>query len=97
MEIIEIVSYNQSERITEVVFRMVNDEEDMIRTDVIENSYFEEFGFDYLSPLTDFLFEDEGEDPNDDFFDYIDEEDLKTFLNEYYVVYPEKLPKPEYE
>ena len=97
MEIIEIVSYNQSERITEVVFRMVNDEEDMIRTDVIENSYFEEFGFEYLSPLTVFLFEDEGEDPNDDFFDYIDEEDLKTFLNEYYVVYPEKLPKPEYE
>ena len=43
MEIIEIVSYNQSERITEVVFRMVNDEEDMIRTDVIDNSYFEEY------------------------------------------------------
>ena len=43
------------------------------------------------------MFEDEGDDPNDDFFDYIDEEDLKTFLNEYYVVYPEKLPKPEYE
>ena len=97
MEILEIVSYNQSEKVTEVVFRLVNDEDDMIRTDVIENIFFDEFGFDYLSPVTGFLFEDEGEDPEDDFWDYIDEDDLKSFLNEYYVVYPEKLPLPEFE
>lgn len=97
MEILEIVSYNQSEKVTEVVFRLVNDEEDMIRTDVIENMFFEEFGFDYLSPITSFLFEDEGEDPDDNFLDYIDEDDLISFLNEYYVVYPDKLPDPEFE
>lgn len=97
MEILEIVSYNQTEKITEVTFRLVNDEEDMLRIDVIENEYFDEFGFDFLQPMTDFLFEDEGEDQNDDFWDYIDEDDLKSFLNEYYVVYPEKLPNAEYE
>jgi hypothetical protein len=97
MEILEIISYNQTEKITEVVFRLVNDEEDMVRTDVIENTFFDEFGFDYLSPITNFLLEDDGEDPDDDFWDYIDEDDLKSFLNEFYVVYPEKLPLPEFE
>lgn len=97
MEILEIISYNQTEKITEVVFRLVNDEEDMVRTDVIENTFFDEFGFDYLSPITNFLLEDDGEDPDDDFWDYIDEDDLKSFLNEFYIVYPEKLPLPEFE
>jgi hypothetical protein len=69
----------------------------MVRTDVIENTFFDEFGFDYLSPITNFLLEDDGEDPDDDFWDYIDEDDLKSFLNEFYVVYPEKLPLPEFE
>lgn len=97
MEILEILSYSQTEKITEVTFRLVNDEEDMLRSDVIENTYFDEFGYDYLSPIVDFLFEDEGEDPDDNFLDYIDEDDLKSFLNEYYVVYPDKLPQAEFE
>lgn len=97
MEILEILSYSQTEKITEVTFRLVNDEEDMLRNDIIENTYFDEFGYDYLSPIVDFLFEDEGEDTNDDFLDYIDEDDLKSFLNEYYVVYPDKLPSAEFE
>jgi hypothetical protein len=95
MEILEIISYNQTEKITEVTFRLVNDDEDMLRIDVIENEYFDEFGFDFLQPMTDFLSEEE--DSVDDFWDYIDEDDLKSFLNEYYVVYPEKLPNAEYE
>lgn len=97
MEILEILSYSQTEKITEVTFRLVNDEEDMLRNDIIENTYFDEFGYDYLSPIVDFLFEDEGEDTSDDFLDYIDEDDLKSFLNEYYVVYPDKLPSAEFE
>ena len=59
MEIVEIISYHQSENITEVTFRLMNDDEDMVRTDVIENSFFEEFGFDYLAPVTDWLFEED--------------------------------------
>ena len=48
MEIVEIISYHQSENITEVTFRLMNDEEDMVRTDVIENNFFEEFGYETL-------------------------------------------------
>ena len=40
--------------------------------------------------------EDEWDDDDDD-FDYIQNEDtLTAFLNEYYIVYPKKLPKSEY-
>jgi hypothetical protein len=97
MEIIEIVSYHQNEKITEVVFRAVNDDEDMVRTDEIENTYFDEFGYGFLAPVSDFLFEDEDYEGDDDFLDYIDEDDLMSFLYEFYVVYPEKLPPSEYE
>jgi hypothetical protein len=97
MEILEIISHHQSETVTEVIFRLVNDDEDVVRKDEIENTYFDEFGYDFLSPIADFMFEDETDDNNDDFWQYIDEDDLKSFLNEYYVVYPEKLPKPEFE
>lgn len=97
MEILEIVSYNQNDNTTEVVFKMVNDDEDMVRIDVIENSFFDEFGFEHLAPIKEYFYDDEDENVDDEFSDYLDEDDLKTFLNEYYVVYPEKLPKPEYE
>lgn len=98
MEILEVVSYHQTEKITEVTFRLINDESDMIRTDIIENTFFDEFGYEYLSPVADFLFDDDNE--FGDSFDgpeYVDEDDLTSFLNEYYIVYPEKLPQPEYE
>lgn len=97
MEILEIVSYHQSEKVTEVVFRMVNDDDDMVRTDVLENTYFEEFGYDYLAPVAEFLFEDEEFDNDFGASDYLDEDDLISFLNEFYIVYPEKLPSSEYE
>lgn len=97
MEILEIVSYHQSEKVTEVVFRMVNDDDDMVRTDVLENTYFEEFGYDYLAPVAEFLFEDEEFDNDFGASDYLDEDDLISFLNEFYIVYPEKLPASEYE
>lgn len=97
MEILEIVSYHQSEKVTEVVFRVMNDDDDMIRTDAIENTYFEEFGYDYLAPMSDFLFEDDDFDGDFGSSEYLDEDDLMSFLNEFYVVYPEKLPPSEYE
>jgi hypothetical protein len=41
--------------------------------------------------------EDEDSDEwGDDEYDYIENEsNLMSFLNEYYVVYPKKIPKPE--
>jgi len=78
-----------------VEFRTYDDDEDNIREDFIEYSYFEEFGYENkdLSILEDFVGED---DWDDDIYDYIDEEKLITFINEYYVVFPDKLPKKQF-
>lgn len=97
MEIVEIISYHQSENITEVTFRLMNDEEDMVRTDVIENNFFEEFGYDYLAPVTDWLFEEDSLEINNEFLEYLDEDELILFLNEFYIVYPDKIPPAEFE
>lgn len=97
MEIVEIISYHQSENITEVTFRLMNDEEDTVRTDVIENNFFEEFGYDYLAPVTDWLFEEDLLEISNEFPEYLDEDELILFLNEFYVVYPEKIPPSEFE
>lgn len=97
MEIVEIISYHQSENITEVTFRLMNDEEDMVRTDVIENNFFNEFGYDYLAPVTDWLFEQDSTETEDDFSDYLDEDELMGFLNEFYIVHPNKIPPAQYE
>lgn len=97
MEILEIVSYHQNENITEVVFRLVNDDADTVRTDIIENTYFDEFGYDYLAPVSDYSFEDDDFFINEEFSEYLDEDDLLAFLNEYYIVYPDKLPTSEFE
>ena len=48
--------------------------------------------------LESILDDDEKDDWDDDDYDYIDDEyDLILFLNEYYVVYPKKIPKSEFK
>lgn len=100
MEIIEILSHyiDKYQNIINVEFRVFGDDDDMIREDIIEYTYFEEFGFDNKKDLN--IFEgdlDEEDEWESDDYDYIENEDsLMTFLNEYYVVYPKKLPKAEY-
>jgi hypothetical protein len=37
------------------------------------------------------------EEWEDESYDYMDEDKLISFLNEYYIVYPKKLPKPEFK
>jgi hypothetical protein len=100
MEIIEILSHyiDKYQNIINVEFRVFGDDDDMIREDIIEYTYFEEFGFDNKKDLHIFeeVLDEEDEWESDD-YDYIENEDsLMTFLNEYYVVYPKKLPKAEY-
>jgi hypothetical protein len=100
MEIIEILSHyvDKHQNIINVEFRISGDDDDMIREDIIEYTYFEEFGFDNKKDFH--IFEevlDEEDEWGDDDYDYIENEDtLTSFLNEYYVVYPKKLPKAEY-
>lgn len=98
MEISEIVSYyiHENKRSLEVSFRLVNDDEDEVRNDVLSIDEAEDFGYDLIQEGFD-LFDDEDSDDFDDLddFDTIDEETLITYLNEYYIVNPTKLPKPE--
>jgi hypothetical protein len=98
MEIRELVSYylyEDTKRI-EVTFKLSLDSEDEVRNDIINLEEAEEFGYNIVEDNNDFFqFDDEeDEDDFDDFVD-IDEDLLISFLNEYYIVNPNKLPKPE--
>jgi hypothetical protein len=101
MEVVEIVTHyiDKTQNLINVEFRLLGDEEDEIREDLIEYSFFEEFGFDNHKNFDIFesLLEEEDEWEEDD-YDYINNEDnLISFLNEYYIVYPKKLPKVNYK
>jgi hypothetical protein len=99
MEIKEIVSYflNSESNILEVSFRTFDDEDDVLRTDNIDYSITEEYGFVLESEIFGF-YDDEFDD--DEVFDEelkieLDEDELVSFLNEYYEINPKSLPKPE--
>ena len=96
MEVVEIVGHyiDKNQNLINVEFRLIGDEDDIIREDLIEYSFFEEFGFDNSKNFD--IFEevlDEEDEWGDDEYDYINEENLISFLNVYYIVYPKKLPK----
>jgi hypothetical protein len=100
MEIKEIVSYflNADSNILEVSFRTIDDEDDVLRTDNIDYSVTEEYGFVLESDT--FGFYDSEFDEEEDLFEEdskieLDEDELISFLNEYYEINPKSLPKPE--
>ena len=98
MEVAEIISHHidKIQNIIIVEFKLFGDDDDIVREDFIEYSFFEEFGFDNNNTDLDFLIEED--EWEDDDVDYItNEESLISFLNEYYVVYPKKLPKTQYK
>lgn len=100
MEVKELVSFyvDETSNILEVTFRTIDDSEDEIRQDTIEIENLGEFE-------ADFLFEKVriNEDFDDEFdynmYDNLDNgigfDEVISFLNEYYLVYPNRLPKPE--
>jgi hypothetical protein len=100
MEIKEIVSYflNAESNILEVSFRTIDDEDDVLRTDNIDYSVTEEYGF-VLESDTFGFYDTEFEDEEDLFEEEskieLDEDELISFLNEYYEINPKSLPKPE--
>ncbi len=97
MEIRELVSYylyEDTKRI-EVTFKLTLDSEDEVRNDIINLEEADEFGYKLINDNNDFFqFDDEEEEDFGDFID-MDEDLLISFLNEYYIVNPNKLPKPE--
>jgi hypothetical protein len=97
MEIKEIVSYflNPTSNTLEVTFRTIDDEDDSIRTDNIDYSIVEEYGFsvEVEYDITEEMDEDELWEKN--YIVELDEDELTSFLNEYYEVNPTSLPKSE--
>jgi len=103
MEIREIVSYyiNNVTDTLEVSFRTLDDADNQLRNDEIPLVEITAFGYDIIKSDSEFL--DEFSDEDDDFFesflsdnlDYIDHQELLSFLNEYYTIYQDKLPKSE--
>lgn len=98
MEVIEIVSHflNRDSNVLRVEFRCMGDEIDEVRTDVIEYTYVEEFGYDSSVDFDEYFdeYEEDEWDYDDDSDELMDEDTLLSFLNEYYVVYP-NLPDAE--
>jgi len=97
MEIQELIFFylHENSNQVEVQFRLNIDSDEEIRTDLIDLNEATDFGFDLI--MEDYtLNEDEDEE---EFYwlesPSIDEDNLISFMNEYYIVNPDKLPKPE--
>jgi len=95
MEILEVVSYfiNHSKDTIEVRFRTTDDSDEEIRIDEIDLKESDDFGFNLI--IEDYGFYDDEEDDliNED---DVDESELLSFLNEYYLIYPERIPEKDF-
>jgi hypothetical protein len=101
MEIAEIISYrvDLKSNILDVSFRLMEDDDETVREDRIDFSDAEEYGYELLTEDIDvfegfFTDEDDYEEENYDDDAVLDEDELLSFLNEYYTVNPKNLPKP---
>jgi hypothetical protein len=101
MEIVYIISHHvdKVQNMIVVEFKSLGDDEDIVREDFIEYSYFEEFGYDKKEKFDIFesMFDEEDDEWENDEYDYMNEDELISFLNEYYIVYPKKIPKPQFK
>jgi len=79
------------EEVLEISFRTNTDTEDLSRESSIPYEDITDFGYNFHSEF------DEESDMEDDFDDdfYLDENEILSFLNEYYTLFIDKLPKPE--
>lgn len=97
MEIQELIFFylHENSKTIEVQFRLSIDSEDEFRTAFIDIDESVDFGYELITEDIDLYEEDEEDElywfdsPN------IDEDNLISFLNEYYVVFPDKMPKIE--
>jgi hypothetical protein len=101
MEIKELVSYylNDLSKTLDVTFRTTLDGEDEIREDKINFDEITNFGYDFVSDTTDnyraLLDEDYEDDDYEEDKIFVDDQEVTSFLNEYYLIYPTKLPDSE--
>lgn len=97
MEIREIISYSvdKEKNLLEVNFRILEDDEDVRRTDTIDYSIVSEYGYELETESFDFFSLDDEIEENLNEIE-LDEEELFNFLNEYYLVNPQYIPKADF-
>jgi len=101
MEIKELVSYyiNETSHMLEVTFRTLTDNDDEIRTDQIVLEEIETFGYNISNNFKEDFYDDDDEEFEDMFDNFedeeLDEDEIVSFLNEYYLIYPKKLPEAQ--
>lgn len=97
MELQELIFFylHENTNTIEVQFRLNIDSEEEIRTDFIDLNEASDFGYELI--MEDYDLQEDEEDEENYWLESpsVDEDNLLIFLNEYYVVNPEKLPKPE--
>ena len=101
MEIKDLESFyiNESSQTLDVTFRILSDNDDEIRADQIDLSETKTFGYNFSKDDTDDLWDKDDDD--EDYFDTygeefdMDEEEMISFLNEYYLIYPNRLPNTQ--
>jgi hypothetical protein len=101
MEIKELESFyiNETSQTLDVTFRILSDNDDEIRADQIDLSETKTFGYNFSKDDTDDLWDEDDDD--EDYFDTygeefdMDEEEMISFLNEYYLIYPNRLPNTQ--
>jgi hypothetical protein len=100
MEIREIIDYriNHISENIEIDFRILDDENFVIRKDKVLFSDMDSFGFINLkNSMIDESIDDEDDEIDIFGFDeYYDEQELLSFLNEYYLIYPDRLPEKDF-
>jgi hypothetical protein len=107
MEIKELVSFyiNENTETMDVTFRLSIDADDEIRNDQIDLDVIKSFGYNLEDLRTNNLldmYDDEEEDDDDIFDDLFDDvedfdsDEVKSFLNEYYLIFPDRLPDVDF-
>jgi hypothetical protein len=100
MQVKDLITFyiNDSSKTLDVTFRLETDGDEEIRNDSISIDSVENFGYEFLNETVSNNYDDE-EDSFDNYyeddFNPIDEEEVISFLNEYYMVNPKKLPPSE--
>jgi hypothetical protein len=96
MEIIEVITFhiNKLEEVLEVTFRTNSDSDEECREAKIPFIEIDDFGYNFHMNIDEFTSSDDYDEIDDDLF--IDENEILSFLNEYYVLFTDKLPNPEF-
>jgi len=105
MEVSELMSYyiNDISNTLDVSFKLIGDEDEFMRVDEIDLTEVETFGYKLKDEIDIDLFDGYEEEINYEYetstFDKNDSEfnhyEVITFLNQYYLIYPENLPTSE--